>query len=208
MSAVVLIPAAIGLFVLARPLSIAVFAHGATSVSDGAHIGATLAAFAVALVPFSAFQLQLRAFYAMADSRTPALVMCGVAVVNIVAGLALAVALPSRDRAVGLAIALALSYAFGAVVCVRLLNRRLGGIDGPRVLQTAVRALVAGAIGSAIAYAICAGLRGALGNGVSGSLIGVLVGAVVGGALYLLAAWRTTAELRAVVAIVGGRIRR
>ena len=208
MSAVVLIPAALGLFALARPLSIAIFAHGATTVSDGAYIGATLAAFAVALVPFSAFQLQLRAFYAMADSRTPALVMCCVAVVNIAAGFALAAALPGRERAVGLAVALGLSYAVGAAVCARLLTMRLDGIDGSRVLQTSVRSLVAGGIGAAVAYAVCTGLRAGLGHGVMGSLVGVLLGATVGGALYLLAAWRMTDELRGVAAIVGGRFHR
>ncbi len=79
-----------------------------------------------AVLPFSAFQLQLRAFYAMADSRTPAFVMCGVAAVNIVSGLVLANVLPDRERAVALALSFALAYAFGAAVCFRLLRRRLG----------------------------------------------------------------------------------
>ena len=106
MSAVILVPAALTLFALARPLAIMVFAHGATSVSDASRIGATLAAFAIALVPFSAFQLQLRAFYSMADSRTPAFLMCAVSVVNIAAALVLANVLPDRERAVALALSL------------------------------------------------------------------------------------------------------
>jgi putative peptidoglycan lipid II flippase len=208
MSAVVLVPAALGLFALARPLAIAVFAHGAASVSDGARIGSTLAAFAVALIPFSAFQLQLRAFYAMADSRTPALVMCCVAAVNIVAALAFSALFSRNDRAVGLALALALAYAVGAAICFRILGRRLGGVDGWRVMRTVVRAAVGGAIGAGIAYAICAALRGALGHGVAGSLVGVLLGAVVGGTVYTAAAWRMTEELRGVAQLAAGRIRR
>jgi putative peptidoglycan lipid II flippase len=208
MSAVVLVPAAFGLFALARPLSVAVFAHGATSVSDGARIGSTLAAFAVALIPFSAFQLQLRAFYAMADSRTPALVMCCVAAVNIAAGLAFAALFSRADRAVGLALAFALAYAVGAAICFRILGRRLGGVDGWRVTRTVVRAAVGGAVGAGIAYAICAGLREALGHGVAGSLLGVLLGALVGGAVYVVAAWRMTEELRGVAQLAAGRLRR
>jgi hypothetical protein len=41
-----------------------------------------------------------------------------------------------------------------------------------------------------------------------GSLLGVLAGALVGGAFYLFAAWRMTEELPAVVALIGGRVRR
>ncbi len=62
MSAVVLVPAALGLFALSRPLAITLFAHHSTSVADATRIGAALAAFAAAVLPFSAFQLQLRAF--------------------------------------------------------------------------------------------------------------------------------------------------
>jgi putative peptidoglycan lipid II flippase len=208
MSAVVLVPAALGLFALARPLAVTLFAHHATTVADATRIGAALAAFAAAVLPFSAFQLQLRAFYAMADSRTPAFVMCGVAVVNIVSGLVLANVLPDRQRAVALALSFALAYAFGAAVCFRLLRRRLGGVDGHRIGRTVVRAAVGGGIAAAIAYAISTALRSAVGHGVFGSLLGVLAGALVGGAFYLFAAWRMTEELPAVVSLIGGRVRR
>ncbi len=207
MSAVVLVPAALGIFVLAKPLAITLFAHGATSLTDAGRIGAALAAFAVALVPFSAFQLQLRAFYAMADSRTPALVMCAVAAVNIASGLALAAALPARDRAVALALSFALSYAAGAAICFRLLSSRLGGVEARRITRTVVRSGVAGVVAAGIAYALSRILRAAIGYGVTGSLLGVLVGSLVGGAFYVFAAWRMTEELRAVAALAGGRFR-
>jgi putative peptidoglycan lipid II flippase len=208
MSAVILVPAALTLFALARPLAITVFAHGATSVSDASRIGATLAAFAVALVPFSAFQLQLRAFYSMADSRTPALVMCAVSAVNIAAGLILAYSLPERERPVALGLAFAISYLAGAAICFRLLQRRLDGVEGRRIMQTVARSALAGAIAAGIAYGICTVLRSAVDKGVAGSLLGVLAGALVGGAFYGLAAWRMTPELRGAVSLVGSRFRR
>ncbi len=90
----------------------------------------------------------------MADSRTPALVMCGVAAVNIVSGLVLATVLPDRDRAIALALSFALAYAIGASICFRLLHEtaRVGRWE-PRILRTVVRALVAGVMAAAIAYA-------------------------------------------------------
>jgi putative peptidoglycan lipid II flippase len=208
MSAVVLVPAALGLLVLAEPICIAIFAHGSTSLADAGRIGATLAAFAVAIIPFSAFQLQLRAFYAMADSRTPALVMCAVSAVNIAGALILSAAIPSRDRAVALALAFAISYAAGAAICFRLLGRRLNRVDGRRITRTVVRSAVGGVVAAGIAYAICTGLRSAVGHGVGGSLLGVLVGVLVGGVLYVVTALRMTDELRGVAAMVGGRFLR
>ena len=208
MSAVVLIPAAMGLFVLGQPLAVAIFAHGQTSVSDAGRIGGALAAFAVALVPFSAFQLQLRAFYAMADSRTPSLVMCAVAAVNISTGLILANVLPDRDRAVALALAFALAYAAGATVCFRLLTRRLGGVEAKRLRRTVARAVVAGAIAAAIAYGVAQLMRSLLGHGVVGSLLGVILGGLVGGAFYAVAAWRMTEELRGVTTLAVARFKR
>ena len=208
MSAVVLVPAALGLFALAQPLSISLFAWHSTTVAGAGRIGGALAAFAVALLPFSAFQLLLRGFYAMADSRTPALVMCAVAGVNIASALVLSAAIPSRDRAVALALSFALSYAVGAAICFRLLHVRLRRIDGRRITRTVVRAAVPGIAAAAIAYGLSAAIRSALGHGVSGSLLGVVLGVAVGGAVYLIVAWRMTDELRSVASLVGGRFGR
>jgi putative peptidoglycan lipid II flippase len=133
--------------------------------------------------------------------------MCAVAAVNIASGLILAEALPARDRAVALALAFALSYAAGAAICFRLLSQRLDGVEAKRVTRTVVRAAVAGVVAAGIAYALCRILRSAIGEGVTGSLVGVLVGALVGGALYTVAAWRMTEELRAVSSMIGGRFR-
>jgi putative peptidoglycan lipid II flippase len=208
MSAVILVPAAFGMLALSRPLAVTLFAHGATSVSDAARIGAALAAFAVALLPFSAFQLQLRAFYAMADSRTPALVMCVVAAVNIAGGLLFASLMPGRDRAVALALAFALSYAVGAGICFRLLRRRLHGVEGARLLRTLARAGVAAALAAGIAYGMAALFASVLGSGFGGSVVGLIVGGLLGIAFYGVAAYRMTEELRAVTTLASVRFRR
>ncbi len=143
LTGVVLIPAALGFVVLGPALATLVFAHGQVSQAGAEQIGAVLAAFAVGLVPFSAFQLQLRAFYAMRDTRTPALVNIVVTAVNIAADIALYLALPPRDRVTGLALGFAASYVAGLALSSLVLRRRLGGLDGARVLRTTVRLLVA-----------------------------------------------------------------
>jgi len=78
LTAALLIPAAVAYIVLGRVLSTVVFGHLRTSVEQAQFIGVLLAVFAIGLVPFSAYQLQLRAFYALQDTRTPTLINLGV----------------------------------------------------------------------------------------------------------------------------------
>jgi putative peptidoglycan lipid II flippase len=206
LAAVVIVPAALGLLVLATPICVAIFAHGATSVHDASRIGAALAGFAVALVPFSSFQLQLRAFYAMADSRTPSFVNFAVAGTNIVIGVLLSVLLPERSRAVALALAFAAAYLVGTVVCARLLVRRLNGMDAPRIGRTVARAAVAGVIAAVVAFLLSAAVRGVLGSGSAGSLVAVAVAGLVGIAVYgLLAVRMRISELTSLVGTVRRR---
>jgi putative peptidoglycan lipid II flippase len=209
LAAVIIVPAALGLLVLATPICVAIFAHGAASVHDAQRIGAALSAFAVALVPFSSFQLQLRAFYALADSRTPAMVNLAVAGTNIVTGLLLATLLPERQRAVALALAFALAYLVGSSVCSRLLLRRLRGLDSARILRTLARTAVAGTVAALLAFAVSRGVMALAGTGSAGSLAGVVAGGLLGGACYLLLALRMRVqELSALTGMVRGRLSR
>lgn len=209
LAAVVIVPAALGLFVLATPIAVAIFAHGATSVADAGRIGAALSAFAVALVPFSGFQLQLRAFYALADSRTPALINFAVAGTNIVAALTLSSLLPDRSRAVALALAFAAAYLVGSLVCSALLVRRLSGLDASRILRSIARAAAAGALAALLAYLVSRGVQALLGEGSAGSMVAVVAAGLVGGVAYLLIALRLRVEeLTALSTMVRARLGR
>jgi putative peptidoglycan lipid II flippase len=209
LAAVVIVPAAFGLLALATPICVTIFAHGATSVGDASRIGGALAGFAVALVPFSSFQLQLRAFYALADSRTPTFVNFAVAGTNIVTGVVLSVLLPERSRAVALALAFAAAYLVGTVICARLLVKRLNGLDAPRIARTVVRCAVAGAGAALLAFVLSVAVRSLLGSGSAGSLAAIVVAGLAGGALYgLLAARMGVTELTSLVGTVRRRFGR
>lgn len=206
LSAAALIPATAGLAVLAVPVSVLVFAHGHTSPAGAHVVGTVLAAFAVALVPFSAFQLQLRAFYALKDTRTPALVAIALNAVNIGADLALFALLPPRQRVVGLALGFALAYTLGLVVSTVVLRRRLAGVDGPLVVQTVIRLGLAALLGAVPAAAVSTLARHALGDGQPGSLVAVLGGVAVGGTVFVAAALRMhVAEVAAMAQAVRSR---
>ena len=209
LAGVVLVPAAVGLLVLAGPLTGAVFRHGAVDANAAAAIGRTLAAFAVALPFFSAFQLSLRAFYATTDSRTPALLAIGIGVTNVLAALLFAGVLGSKDRAVALAVAFGISYAAGTAASLVLLRRRLGGLDGACVVRTLVRSAVAAAGAALVALAVVALASRTLPRGPLADAVALLAGGGLGAIAYLLIALRMRlAELDAMAGMVRRRLGR
>ena len=151
-TAVVTIPAAFGLFVLAEPIARLLFEHGAAVDADAVAIGETLQGFAAGLLFFSSFQLLTRTFYAMQDTRTPAVVNVGVGCVNI--GAALLYTGPFGYGLPGMAFAHASSYLVGAGMLLFLLRRRLGPIGGTRIAATGVRASIAAIASATVAVGV------------------------------------------------------
>lgn len=153
---VLMLPAAAGLIALAEPLVALLAGYGAIGGAQEELLADTLAAFAVGLPFFSAFQLLTRTSYATGDSRTPALVNIAVAVVGLSVAATLAFWL---DLGVpGLALGHAASYLAGAAGLLLLVRRRLGSIDGRRIAGTVVRASVAAIVCGAAAWAVAAAL--------------------------------------------------
>jgi putative peptidoglycan lipid II flippase len=209
LSMTAIVPAALFLLALGRPIAVGVFNHYAVGYHSAIAIGDALSAFAVALVPFSVFQLHLRVFYAHQDSRTPALVNIGVVAMNITAALALSHLLPASHRAMALALAFTVGYLIGLCVTCALLRRRLGGMDGDRIIATLARISVAAGIGAAAASAVAHGLLDVLGNGFLGSFTAVLAAAIIGLPLFVGTVTRMgIPEVRALTRMVSRRFRR
>jgi putative peptidoglycan lipid II flippase len=149
---IAMIPAAAGFIVLAGPIAALLAGHGAVRAADLPVLARTLAAFAVGLPFFSAFQLLTRTLYATQDSRTPALVNVGVGIVNIVVDLLLAFAL--HRGVTGLALGHAASYLFGSAVLFAIVRRRLGGADERVIGSTLAKTLLASVITAAAAAGV------------------------------------------------------
>ncbi len=158
---VITVPAALGYLALAHPITRLVLQHGEFTAESAALTARVLQAFALGLPFFSAFQLFTRTFYAMQDSRTPALVNVAAAVVNVAANLFfLNVA---GWGVVGLALGHATSYVFSSAVCLILLRRRLRGIEAASVVATLSRVLPAGALSALAAFGVAELLEHTLG---------------------------------------------
>ena len=71
MTALLTIPAGVGIFVLRRPIVGALLERGQFDASDAANTSRALAGFALGLGAFSVYMFTLRGFYAHKDTRTP-----------------------------------------------------------------------------------------------------------------------------------------
>ena len=157
---VAMLPAAAGYAVLAGPIVTLLASYGQMTAVDTQQLARTLAAFAVGLPFFSAFQLLTRTFYATQDARTPALANIAVAVVNLVFDLFFAFGL--NLGVPGLALGFSVSYVAGSAILFVLLRRRLGRADGWRIASTLLRAGAAAALTAAAAWATAEGIAAVL----------------------------------------------
>jgi putative peptidoglycan lipid II flippase len=156
-------------------------------VDDTHLLGQTLAAFAIGLPFFSAFQLLTRTFYATQDARTPALSNIVVCVVNLVADLWLAFGLDLGVR--GLALGFALSYVAGTAILALRLRARLDGLDARRIGTTLVKTIAASALTAVAAWGASRGIATVLDVGRAVlSLVQVCAGVVAGVLAFALGA--------------------
>ena len=186
-TAAVVIAAALGLIVLARPIVALLLEHGVVEPRSGELVADVLIAFAIGLFPFSAFQLLLRASYAMQDTRTPAIVNLGALVVNVVANLVFFYAFDLGVQ--GLALGHATSYVFASLVQLVLIRRRLGRIGGRRIAEGIGRTVVAAGLTAGAAWLVARLAGETLGTAtIIERSVQVLGAVVVGLVVYVVAA--------------------
>ncbi len=139
LSSVIVVPAALILAVLGPALAEALFGYGSTSVAEARYIGLVFGVFSLGLVPYMIFQLMLRVFYAMHDSRTPMYIGVAVMATNIAFSLLALAVLPAGHVVEGVAAAFGLANVVGAVISWRILSHRLHGLAGRQIAGSLVR---------------------------------------------------------------------
>ena len=154
------------------------------------------------------FQLLLRVFYAMHDSRTPALIGLVTMAINITANLIALAILPPGQVVAGLGAGFGVANLVGTTVAWRVLGRRIGGLDGDRIRVSLVRMHAAAIPGVIFAIAVSVMVSAII----SGGRIAALGTVVIGGSgamfLYLLFSKAFgVRELADVIATVRARLR-
>jgi putative peptidoglycan lipid II flippase len=204
-----IVPAGVLLMVLGPAVTVLIFSHGANSVQDAVYIGNVLQVFGLALVPFSLFQILLRVFYSLGDTRTPALIALGNVAVNAALSLTAYVTLPAGRAVMGMAFAFTVTYTLGAGATWVLASRRVGGLGGRNVLDGLWRMYGAALPAAAIALGVLWAAGRFVGLTTLGSVLMLAAGGGLGMAGYVLLAHRLRIpEVKSIVALVAGRVGR
>ncbi|HEX9236699.1 MAG TPA: murein biosynthesis integral membrane protein MurJ, partial [Actinomycetota bacterium] len=205
-TAFIVVPAAFGYLALAEPIVRLLLQHGVMRAGSTHLLAGVLEFFSIGLFSFCAFQLFLRAFYAMQDTRTPALIN----VVAVGLNTAVNVIYFRYLKVEGLALGHATAYTFAAAIAAVILRKRLGGLEGRRLLGVLGQIMAAGVLTGAAAFAVSRWVGHVLGTDSLGPQLLQVGGGVVAGFIAFIsaaAAFRMQ-ELALIKQFIQARVRR
>ena len=176
-------------------------------------IGNVIMAFLLGLVAFCVLFVVQRTFYALGDTRTPFFFTL-FQVVLVVAGVLGCALLPPDWIAFGIALVVTVSGILQAILAAWLLRKRLGGIDGRRILRSLVTYVAAVTVPVAAGVGVLIALGGTTADGfaVSGIVPAILsmivIGSVMAVLYFGLLLLMRSSELHGFLAPLTARLRR
>lgn len=208
LSSVLIAPLSVAMIVFAIPFCVLIYAQGSTSADDAAAIGRILMVFCLMLIPFTLFQLQMRVFYALGDTRTPALVSIPSELAHASTAIGLLFFLEPQHVVVWLPLPYGLYYILGSGIMWYLLHKRLNGLDGRRTASTLFRlhlATIPAAVSGVAMIYLFRGLPGDIWPG----LASIAAGGVLGGVLFVVTAkFLNVTEVTSFLDLLRTRLRR
>ncbi|MBI5957403.1 MAG: murein biosynthesis integral membrane protein MurJ [Chloroflexi bacterium] len=180
LAAVLIIPAAVGLFVLAEPVVGLIFEHGKFNSTDTSITALALRLYLLGL-PFAALDLLLVfAFYARQNTLTPALI----GLLSLAAYMVTAIYLLRWYSFFALMVADSVKHVIHTGVSAWLLGRGMDGFGGQRLIRTLLRTCAAAAGMGLTAFVVALALDRALPAG--GTLAYALTVISAGGAGFIV----------------------
>ncbi len=178
-----MVPVMAAMTALSQPIVRVVFQRGAFAPEATHAVALALIGFAVGSVPYAAYYIVTRTFYALHDTRTP--VRIGLYMIGLNA---LLDALLMRWLGhTGIALATSVVALMNVGWLLWVLRRRLGGVDGGAMLGTAVRTGLAGVVlALASLGTLKAVARIADPDRFAGAALGLAAALAVGTAAYLV----------------------
>ncbi|HEX5542872.1 MAG TPA: murein biosynthesis integral membrane protein MurJ [Micromonospora sp.] len=205
----VLAPIAVGYAVLAQPISVTLFRYGAFTRENALATSLVLLVAGVALIPFAISQLFTFAFYALPDTRTPALINIPVVALRVLVQIGLFAAFTAEFTASGLMLGNAVSYVAAAVVSAWLLRGRVGRIGLGGIAASFGKVIVASLGAALVGLIVVKLLPGDTPPSRLESIVQLVVGGGVIGVTYVgLAMALRLQEIREVVGMIRRKLGR
>ena len=184
MTALLTIPAGVGIFVLRQPIIGALLQRGEFDAAAADAAQRALAGLALGLGAFSIYMFVLRGFYAHKDTKTPF-------VINVVENslnIALAFVLVGRYGVLGLGLAFALAYLVSSVWAMQILSYKVPGFSVRAILRSLAPMLLAAIVMAEVVWLVTQQVGGNTGTeAIVRLLVGGTVGVITyGGVLWIL----------------------
>ncbi len=200
--AFIMVPATVGLMVLADPIVRVLFEHRAFSANSTQLTSWALLFYSFGLPAFASVRLLVQGFYATEDTATPV----RVSVVAIVSNLILCFALVGPLRQGGLALATSVASYLHLMVLYVVYRRRLGALDESRLVISLLRTTAAAAGMGLLCWFLSRELGLMQVHSFPVLLARFTLVILAGGASYLVLAWLMRAhELGEVYTLITGR---
>jgi len=146
-------PAAVGLMVLSEPINRLLFEYGRFSHEAVVAVAQASIVYTTGLIAYAGVKVIVPTFYALSDARTPLIAAVLTVSVNVVLNLMLMRPFGFLGLAAATAIAAYINFFF----LLFMLRRRIGRLDGRRILNSFVRVCLAAA---GMGLIVWAGSRG------------------------------------------------
>ncbi len=195
-----IVPAMLGLIVMAEPIIRLIFERGFFEATDTSRTAAALTIYAAGLLSFAWVKVCVTGFYAVKDTRTPVIIASASMLFNILLNVVLIGPLGYK----GLALATTISFTMNAVFLYLFLWHKFGRMYDAAFLQSLMRIAIAALLMTAVTYGVYLNmLKIVPGDGLTFRALHVLVPITAAVAVYagLCAALRVP-ELRGFTAML------
>ncbi len=208
LGSVIVAPAALVLAVLGPALGVVLLSWGVNTARSAAYLGLVFSVFSLGLMPYMLFQLQLRVFYSLHDSRTPALIGLLTMAVNIATNVAALLIFPKTEVVAALGAGFGLANVTGTLVAWRVLSKRLHGLGGRQIGASLLRMHAAALPATLFALAVAVASTAALSTPTETHLRAAIIDAMIvivggGGALGLYFAMAKILHVKELTELLG-----
>lgn len=187
----IIIPAAVGLILLAHPIIVLLFQRGEFDAQSTMYTVKALRLYALGLVGFSFIKILVPAFYALKDTRTPVIIGIHILVLNIILNLILMQFMEER----GLALSTSICAYLNAGTLLYMLRRKCGPLGLRRVLRSLLITCILSALMGGVIYSTYVGSVHMVGmTHFAGKFLCVSMPILAGLGIYAILSWMTARD--------------
>jgi putative peptidoglycan lipid II flippase len=154
MLAFILLPVSAIMLATADPVSQITLDYGSMTAEGASLVARVLAAFAVGLPAYSAFLVFTRAYYALGDTRTPAIVNAGTIAFASALGAVFFFTFSEDWSVAGLALGHSIGFMAGSIVLTRLFKRGVGAVGSTKLNASITRSLTMALVALVVMLAV------------------------------------------------------